>query len=50
MKEVSMERPVCAMEDESAIFIRNGRVDIIGVIHRIEKGEIRPFTEKDVRF
>ncbi len=50
MKEVSMERPVCAMEDESAIFIRNGRVDIVGVIHRIEKGEIGPFTEKDVQF
>ena len=49
MKEVSMERPVCAMEDESAIFIRNGKAEIIGVIHRIEKGEIRPFTAEDVR-
>ena len=49
MKEVSMERPVCAMEDESAIFIRNGKVDIIGIIHKIEKGEIGPFTETDVR-
>ena len=49
MKEVSMERPVCAMEDESAIFIKGGRVDIIGVIHRIDRGEIGPFTEKDVR-
>ncbi len=48
MKEVSMDRPVCAMEDESAIFIKNGRVDLIGTIHRIEKGEIGPFTEKDV--
>ena len=47
--EVSMERPVCAMEDESAIFIRNGKVDIIGTIHKIEKGNIGPFTEKDVR-
>ncbi|MCR5566615.1 MAG: peptidase E [Clostridiales bacterium] len=49
MKAVSMERPVCAMEDESAIFIRNGKVEIIGTIHRIEKGEIGPFTEEDVR-
>ena len=49
MKAVSMERPVCAMEDESAIFIKNGKVEIIGIIHRIEKGEIRPFTEEDVR-
>ena len=49
MKAVSMERPVCAMEDESAIFIRNGKAEIIGIIHRIEKGEIRPLTEEDVR-
>ncbi len=48
MKAVSMERPVCAMEDESAIFIRDGRADIIGRIHRIEKGEITPYTEKDI--
>jgi len=49
MKAVSMERPVCAMEDESAIFIKNGKVEIIGIIHRIEKGEINPFTEEDIR-
>ena len=46
--EVSMERPVCAMEDESAIFIRDGKADIIGTIHRVDRGEIGPFTEKDV--
>ena len=49
MKEASMVRPVCAMEDESAIFIKEGKADIIGIIHRIEKGEIEPFTEKDIR-
>jgi cyanophycinase-like exopeptidase len=49
MKAVSMDRPVCAMEDESAIFIKNGKVEIIGIIHRIEKGEIRLFTEEDVQ-
>ena len=49
MKEVSMERQVCAMEDESAIFIKDGRIDIIGIIHLIEKGEISPFTEKNIR-
>ena len=47
MMEVSMERPVCAMQDESALFIRDGKADIIGTIYRIEKGEIRPFTEAD---
>ena len=35
MKAVSMERPVCAMEDESAIFIKNDKAEIIGIIHRI---------------
>ena len=50
MKEASMERPICAMEDESAIFIQNGRAEIIGTIHRIDRGEIGPFTVKDVRF
>ena len=49
MKAVSMDRPVCAMEDESAIFIKNGKAEIIGIIHRIDKGEIRPFTEEDIR-
>jgi len=49
MKAVSMDRPVCAMEDESAIFIKNGKVEIIGIIHSIEKGEIRLFTEEDVQ-
>ena len=44
-----MERSVCAMEDESAIFIRNGKVDIIGMIHKVENGNIGPFTEEDVR-
>ena len=36
-------------EDESAIFIKNGKADIIGIIHKVEKGEIKPFTEEDVR-
>jgi peptidase E len=49
MKEISMERPICAMEDESAIFFGNGKADIIGIIHRIDRGGIGPFTEADVR-
>lgn len=49
MKAVSMERPVCAMEDESAIFIKGSKVDLFGAIHRIDKGAIGPFMEKDVR-
>ena len=50
MKAVSMERPVCAMEDESAIFITDRTVDIIGIIHRIDKGEVGPFTAEEVKF
>lgn len=49
MKTASMERPICAMEDESAIFIKNGKAEIIGIIHKIEMGEIKLFTEEDVR-
>ena len=45
-----MDRPVCAMEDERAIFISNGKVEIIGTIHKIVKEEIGPFTKEDVRF
>ena len=36
-------------EDESAIFFKNGKAETIGIIHKIEKGEIMPFTEEDVR-
>jgi hypothetical protein len=31
-----MERPVCAVEDESAIFIKNSKSETAGVIHRIK--------------
>ena len=44
MKQVSMKYPVCAMEDESAIFIRNDQVTCTGEIHWIEKGEIKSFS------
>ncbi|MCH5286557.1 MAG: Type 1 glutamine amidotransferase-like domain-containing protein [Christensenellaceae bacterium] len=44
LRQVSMELPVCAMEDESAIFIKDGRVTCTGQIHWIDKGIIRPFS------
>lgn len=44
MKQVSMNYPVCAMPDESAIFIRNNQVTCTGEIHWIEKGEIKAFS------
>ena len=49
MKAVSMQRPVCAMEDESAIFIKNGKSETFGIIHRIDMGKIRPFMKEDIR-
>ncbi len=44
MKRVSMNRPVCAMADESAIFIRNTQVTCAGEIHWIDKGIITEFS------
>ena len=44
MKRVSMNRPVCVMADESAIFIRNGQVTCTGEIHWIDKGIITEFS------
>ena len=35
--------PVCAMEDRSAVFVKEGRVDTFGTIHYVEDGIIRPF-------
>ena len=41
LKEMSMTRPIAAMEDESAIFIKANAVWKLGNIHWIDKGEIR---------
>ena len=41
LKELSMTRPIVAMEDESAIFLQGGAARRIGKIHWIDKGEIR---------
>ena len=48
LKELSMTRPVAAMEDESAIFINADAVWKIGNIHWIDKGEIRDWHPLDV--
>lgn len=44
VKQVSMELPVCLMEDESAIFLKKERVMQVGKIYRMVKGEIWPLT------
>jgi len=44
---VSMELPICAMEDDSAIFVAGGRVTSVGEIHWIRRGKITPFRERE---
>ena len=44
-KQVSMELPVCLMEEESAIFVKKDRILQIGRIYRMCKGEIAPLTQ-----
>lgn len=41
LKEISGIQPVAAMEDESAVFIKDGAVRKIGKIHWIDNGKIR---------
>ena len=45
LKELSMVRPVIAMEDESAIFIKAGAVWSLGKIRRIDRGETATLTD-----
>lgn len=42
--QVSWELPVCAMEDNSAIFLAGGELSHIGKIHWVDKGRICPFS------
>ncbi len=45
LKEMSMTRPIVAMEDESAIFIRGAAAWKIGNIHLIDRGRITGVTD-----
>lgn len=47
VKQVSMELPVCLMEDESAIFIKEHNIMKIGKIYRMVKGEISEFVQEE---
>ncbi|MCR5311591.1 MAG: methyltransferase domain-containing protein [Lachnospiraceae bacterium] len=47
--EMSESRRVYAMEDMSAFFIKNGKIDIVGSIHCAEDRKIRPITEDDIK-
>lgn len=48
VKRVSMEIPVCLMEDESAIFVKKESILQIGQIYRMTKGEIAPLTQEQL--
>ena len=48
LKQVSMTFPVCAMTDESAIFIKKESIIQIGQIYQIINGEIIPLTQEQL--
>ncbi len=49
LKELSMTRPIVAMEDESAIFIKADGARKIGNIHWIDKGNITMLTDETLK-
>ena len=49
LKEISMTRPIVAMEDESAIFIKANAVWSLGNIHWIDKGGITMLTDETLK-
>ena len=46
---MSEDRVVYAMEDMSAFFFREGRIDVVGKIFRVENKVLRPLTEEDIQ-
>ena len=43
--QISMEMPICAMEDDSAIFVAGSRISYTGQIHWVSKGKICPLSQ-----
>jgi len=43
--KISMNLPICAMEDDSAIFVTGDRISSIGEIHWIHQGKICPLWQ-----
>lgn len=43
---LSGDLPICAMEDESAIFVAGGRVSHMGTIHWVSGGQMLPFSDE----
>lgn len=46
---MSEDRVVYAMTDLSAFFIKNGKIDTVGTIYRVENRELKPLTEEDIK-
>ena len=46
---MSEDRVIYAMEDMSAFFIKQGRIETVGTIWRVENRELRLLTEDDVK-
>ena len=46
LKEMSLTRPIAAMEDESAIFIRDDAVWSLGKIHWMDEGRLTALTDE----
>ncbi|MDO5326998.1 MAG: Type 1 glutamine amidotransferase-like domain-containing protein [Clostridia bacterium] len=49
LKEMSVTRPIVAMEDESAIFIQCDAIRCLGNIHWIDKGRITMLTDETLK-
>ena len=46
---MSEDRVVYAMEDMSAFFIKEGKIDTVGKIYRADNREIRLFSGEDIK-
>ena len=46
---MSEDRIVYAMEDMSAFFIKEGRIDVVGNIYRVKNRELRALSEEDIK-
>jgi len=47
---ISTELPICAMEDDSAIFMAGSRISHTGQIYWISNGRISPLSQENLRF
>ena len=47
--QLSAELPICAMEDDSAIFLAGDHISYTGQIHWVSKGKICPLSQGNLR-